>query len=806
MKVSKRLLKFSMVLILTLSSMSLVVTGCGGGGGGGGGSSDDGGGTPTTGPVALTSEDFSSDEGLTDGGVVTTATQTLRGTVPNPGGDGATSFQGKAYLSLNGIDIQLDVSSGTYTALSKTYYKDGVKIVSKSPSLDDPEFDFIQDKASGDWIFEVTFSINAGPNTMQIQVYDLDNSLFAATDTWTIVGAVEPTSMVVTLWWNTNQTDIDLHMSPDGGSTHCYYSNKTAGDMALDYDDTNGYGPEHVTITDATLSATYDIKVYYYADHNDADTTTPTTCYINAQVNGETVLDTSTTLSSASSSSGWQDGAHVWNAGSIDVTAANVLNVAIGTPDLSNWPTVTIPVTVTDPAYENAGVEDLTSDYIYLVNSGTFMDPLTVTGGENGEYVLSYQDITAGKRNVFVYVYAPFEAGGFEGGLSSTITYGTNYALFVGLNEYPASTYAIGSWYDAAGPVPHIKATISSTTKIPDSAADFTVTFTDTPGEGNGDRPAVTVSGSSMAGPGTANGLGEYDIAFPAPANYLDYDHASLKFKKASWLTNSVNDISDMRTALLTTATGAASTMWESANMYTLTNSAATEIAVLTYIEAIAELMQPYDLFLFHYSGHGADGTTDSNQYLCTYEDDAWTSVTDLSEKLALIPNQNVVNTIVLLDACFSGNFVDRGLADDAALSPVGALEKYRAFLPQAEASDGFGQRFTVNDMRGLTGNNLFVMTAVDGSHSAWDAGALSNGVFTYYLVEGINVSGKTVSAASANANHDKWVTGEEAYSYTQPKASAYVQTNILPTNPGSSQDAQIYPDTTGRTRLIYNW
>ena len=654
---------------------------------------------------------------------------------------------------------------------------------------------------------------------MQIEVYGLDNSLFAATDTWTIVGAVEPTSMVVTLWWDTNLTDIDLHMSPDDGSTHCYYDNDIVADMVLDYDDTNGYGPEHITIVDATISATYDIKVYYFADHNDEESedpvpTTPTTCYINAQVNGETVLDSSSTLSNESTVDSWQDGAHVWNVGSVDVTAANVLSVVAGTPNLTNWPTVTIPVTVTDPADDGAGVEDLTSDYIYLVNGGTFMEPLTVTGGDNGVYTLSFSDVTAGKRNVFVYVYAPFEAGGFEGGLSNTITYGTNYALFVGLNEYPASSYSADSWYDANGTVPHLKVTIRSTQKIPDGAGDFTVTFIDNAGETGtstvasdmvGDQPNATLSGSSMVGPG-GDGIGQYDITFPVPANYLDYDTYTLKFKKASWLSNSINDITDVKNALLYMGTGASSNMWVSANMYTLTDAGATESAVLTRIQTIAQTMQPYDLFLFHYSGHGADGSSDANQYLCTYEDTAWTSVTDLSGKLALIPNRNVINTMVFLDACFSGNFIDRDIVEGAASSPIGAVEKYRDFLAQFEDSDEFGQRFVEADMRGLTGNNLFVMTAVDGAHSAWDVGALQNGVFTYYLVEGINVSGRALSTAPANTNHDTWVTGEEAYAYTQPKASAYVRTHILPTNSGAAEDAQIYPNSTGRTRLIYNW
>jgi len=224
--------------------------------------------------------------------------------------------------------------------------------------------------------------------------------------------------------------------------------------------------------------------------------------------------------------------------------------------------------------------------------------------------------------------------------------------------------------------------------------------------------------------------------------------------------------------------------------------------------------MEKYDLFLCHFSGHGsgmpADG--DTSQYLCAYEDDAWISVSAFSTKLGEIPNpdSNITNAFVMMDACHSGNFIGKDMnfirkgIDGADLS---AIPRYRPFIPQRESEtpDFVGLAFS-RDLRDLTGTNLFVMSAVTGSKSAWDVGALENGVFSYYLVEGINATGKYLSAALANANNDIWVTGEEAFNYLEPKAKKYVEDNILPTNPGASQDAQYWPDLTTKSRLIYNW
>jgi hypothetical protein len=147
----------------------------------GGGNGDKDSLTPTTilDVAILSNSDFSVQSGLADGGVARQSTQTMTGIVPNPTGSSDT-YGGKAYLVLNGDSIPLDVA--------------------KSVS------------GSG-WTFTVTFSVNAGPNTICIEVYDLNDVFFAATAVWNIIGTIEPTSEENI--YDVTLNDPDLTSFPD---------------------------------------------------------------------------------------------------------------------------------------------------------------------------------------------------------------------------------------------------------------------------------------------------------------------------------------------------------------------------------------------------------------------------------------------------------------------------------------------------------------------------------------------------------------------------------------------------------------
>jgi len=788
------------LLITAMFAALSLLSGCGGGGT-----------TPVITPViTIADSDVIVNSGMTSGGVARESTQTMTGSLPNPTGSTDT-YQGKAYLVLNGDKIPLSVTQATSASSvtqSRKIYKEGKEYYLNGTDKIAAALPLLQAKAAAPvtWVYSVTFSINSGPNTVSVEVYDENNTIYARMGPWNVVGVIMPTSLVVTLWWNTNGTDIDLHMSPDNGTTHCYYRSLTAGEMKLDYDNTSGYGPEHITIDNATGTNTYKIKVYYYADHNtnDPPSTTPTTAHITATVNGITKLSTSSTLSTASTSSGWGSGAHIWDAGEVEVVAPSRYAVTLDDPDLSSFPTVKVTATVTDPNNSTEPkVKGLAASNFYVINAGKSMSPVSVAAAEN-VYTLTFTDIVAGKRDLFVYVSVPALAEApMKGGLSNTKTYGTNYALLAGLNEYPAADMATAavSWISAAPD--YVQVTVPST-RIPDGAGDFSFTFTDTQGV----RSAVSVTPTSIT-PAPAAGVTSYRLDFTQPANYADYESLRVSYKKQIWLTWCVKDTTDLKAALLAKGTGMSNTSWESANITTYTNSAATKTALLTKIETIAGSMQKYDMLLFHFSGHGSGMPVAGNaaQYLCAYEDNAWITVNDLKAKLDLVPNPGggIANTFILMDACHSGNFIGKELARGVDTG-TGAekLLKYRPFMPQAQEAAFDPRMIEFRDLTALS--NTFVMAAQTGSSVSWDDGGLQNGVFTHYLVEGISVSGKYLSNASGNSNRDVWITGEEAFSYLDPLTQARVSV----ANGYAAGEFQ-HPQAWDESRilsplLIYNW
>ena len=74
----------------------------------------------------------------------------------------------------------------------------------------------------------------------------------------------------VLLSWDTNGTDLDLHLiTPEG--QHCFYGNRVLSNGgALDVDVTTGYGPEIFSLP-AALRGAYHIYVNYYGSGKERD-------------------------------------------------------------------------------------------------------------------------------------------------------------------------------------------------------------------------------------------------------------------------------------------------------------------------------------------------------------------------------------------------------------------------------------------------------------------------------------------------------------------------------------------------------
>ena len=90
-----------------------------------------------------------------------------------------------------------------------------------------------------------------------------------------VEGTLAATDLLATLTWNQSDTDVDLYVTDPAGNTAYYITDGTPSGLVLDFDNTSGYGPEHITLTSDTsgeiLEGTYTIRVHYYSNHREED-------------------------------------------------------------------------------------------------------------------------------------------------------------------------------------------------------------------------------------------------------------------------------------------------------------------------------------------------------------------------------------------------------------------------------------------------------------------------------------------------------------------------------------------------------
>ena len=98
--------------------------------------------------------------------------------------------------------------------------------------------------------------LSSGSNTIRVEA---TNETGTGSDQITVTYTGAAVALRATLIWDTDDTDMDLHMFNPSGE-ECYFGNATVGGMNLDVDDTFGYGPENITVT-APITGDYIIQV-----------------------------------------------------------------------------------------------------------------------------------------------------------------------------------------------------------------------------------------------------------------------------------------------------------------------------------------------------------------------------------------------------------------------------------------------------------------------------------------------------------------------------------------------------------------
>ena len=238
------------------------------------------------------------------------------------------------------------------------------------------------------------------------------------------------------------------------------------------------------------------------------------------------------------------------------------------------------------------------------------------------------------------------------------------------------------------------------------------------------------------------------------------------------WLAD--NDAYDMYNRLLSYPN------WKAENIRLLVDDC-TRANIQAGIAWMASQADADDVCLFFYAGHGTHGTDIApideadgwDEYICPEGNVPSTFIRDdeLDDWMTPIEGKKVV----MIDSCFSGGFV-KGPVEGVRTLPC---------VPYAELTDGF--------VRDLNKPGYATLTAADDDESAYGSGDLNNGVFTYYVDEGL--------AGPANADADNDISAEEAFDYAEPRAIDY--TAAHPEWYPAPQHPQLYDGVTGELPVV---
>jgi uncharacterized caspase-like protein len=228
-------------------------------------------------------------------------------------------------------------------------------------------------------------------------------------------------------------------------------------------------------------------------------------------------------------------------------------------------------------------------------------------------------------------------------------------------------------------------------------------------------------------------------------------------------LDNAVNDALDMKSVLINTCNFA------SDHVYTYTNGQASKGSIQNALSLMSARAGPSDTVLFYFSGHGDQMDRDLSPYdeadgmdevICPYDSYSDSYDRDISddELQTWLGRINSKNTICIFDTCNSG-----GMVKGSRISAIYGASKDSPSVEAFIWNDGFSEDL-IKDARS---SKYVMLMASDDDESAVDSSRLQNGVFTYYLVEGL-------TSTSANTDSDRYISIEEAFVYAQAASTRY--------------------------------
>jgi uncharacterized caspase-like protein len=252
-------------------------------------------------------------------------------------------------------------------------------------------------------------------------------------------------------------------------------------------------------------------------------------------------------------------------------------------------------------------------------------------------------------------------------------------------------------------------------------------------------------------------------------------------------LSYTIDDAEDMSNVLVSYEN------WDIKNIHLLTDSDASKIDIESAIANMVGSAGEDDVCLFFFSGHGSripdedgdEGKSDHyDEVICPYDTTGYLenviSDDELGGWLSICPG----NVVVILDTCMSGGFV-KGVEGTIKTVPNPRVSKDA--IAKKHFGEGLVERLKQRPIsRDLNQAGYVVLMACKESKSAYESPILGNGVFTYYIEEGLQ--------GHADANSDKNISAEEDFYYADPLVRQYKPIN---------QDPQIWDGYGGELPLV---
>ncbi|MFA5258121.1 MAG: hypothetical protein WC360_08220, partial [Opitutales bacterium] len=210
--------------------------------------------------------------------------------------------------------------------------------------------------------FVVPISLVAGENnlTFETKGKDASSNVIDVQNTQMVPFVLNYVSdnavILVTLTWNTTNTDIDLYTYDPTGDVSWYGHMGTADGGILDFDNTTGYGPEHFTLTYTDTvhwDEEYRVRVHFYSNHTD-EYQTPTQWTVSIVLyegearsqsfsfSGTLTLDSSDNHLPGNSGADWADVAVIVPTQAPPAPAGN--SAIVWQPTASQVPIITVPI------------------------------------------------------------------------------------------------------------------------------------------------------------------------------------------------------------------------------------------------------------------------------------------------------------------------------------------------------------------------------------------------------------------------------------------------------------------------------